>query len=144
MADPILESSPDYILLIVTFFSPKKVDKFQLSLKTAATSFVTFLILTDVLMLCSNKLKRFTVCHFGPSLIIPGEAGAHLSEAPYGLYYGRKKFYRTMFLDLLSIGTRAGAKLIKLFTSVIYKCSYQARVFVILVWKSLPKSNTLA
>jgi hypothetical protein len=50
MADPILESSlkTDQIICAVTFFAlNKKVDKFQLCLKTAESfpfSFVTFLI----------------------------------------------------------------------------------------------------
>ncbi len=51
MADPILESSlkTDQIICAVTFFAlNKKIDKFQLCLKTAASlflfSFVTFLI----------------------------------------------------------------------------------------------------
>ncbi len=37
-----------------------------------------------------------------------------------------------------------GRDVTKLFTVVIYEFSYQARVFVLLVWKSLPKANMLA
>ncbi len=37
-----------------------------------------------------------------------------------------------------------GANVIKLFLSVIYKFSYQARVFVRLGLKSMPGTNTLA
>jgi hypothetical protein len=41
-------------------------------------------------------------------------------------------------------GSSSGPNVMKLFLSVIYKFSYQARVFVIQVLKSLPKVNTVA
>ncbi len=37
-----------------------------------------------------------------------------------------------------------GANVIKLFLSEIYGFSYKARVFVMLYWKGLPRTNTLA
>jgi hypothetical protein len=40
--------------------------------------------------------------------------------------------------------SRPGANVIKLFVSVIYEFSYQAKVFARLGLKSLPQRNTLA
>ncbi len=36
-----------------------------------------------------------------------------------------------------------GANVIKLFLSVIYEFSYKAGVFSRIIWKSLPRTNTL-
>ncbi len=53
-------------------------------------------------------------------------------------------FLFVIYEFLPGTNTPAGANVIKLFLSVIYRFSYKATVFVTLDWKGLPRTNTLA